>query len=276
VARLRGWLVGCLVLLSACSSEAGSPEHNDDADDGVSESASAGAEPDVEQLPADLLLPNMRSVAATGLRVAREEGERRLRFTGSLANLGAGPLVVRPRGRGGCPPRQIAARQLIHRDTGADGTFQRRRDPVGLRRDAGCMLDHPGHDHWHFDAMAAYSLQRPDGTAVVERDKVSFCLRDNERARRAASPVRSYYGECTRRSDQGISPGWVDVYTADLDGQYLRLPGDTPRGTLCLVLTADPYDQLVETDETDNATTIPIRIRGARVRRTGTGCAVRP
>ncbi len=62
---------------------------------------------------------------------------------------------------------------------------------------------------------------------------MSFCLRDNERARRAASPVRSYFGECTRRSDQGISPGWVDVYSADLERQYLSLPGDTPRGTLC-------------------------------------------
>ena len=26
------------------------------------------------------------------------------------------------------------------------------------------MLDHPTHDHWHFDAMAAYTLTVP-GTA---------------------------------------------------------------------------------------------------------------
>ncbi len=71
---MRGWFVGGLVLLSPCSSEAGSPERDDEVDDAASESARAGPEPDIQQLPADLLLPNMRGVAATGLRVVREEG----------------------------------------------------------------------------------------------------------------------------------------------------------------------------------------------------------
>ena len=75
--------------------------------------------------------------------------------------------------------------------------FQRSRDRTDRRRDVGCMLRHPGHRHWHFDAMAAYSLRRP-GTdnALVSRNKVSFCLRDNRRVpgqrvvvRRALRPV---------------------------------------------------------------------------------------
>ena len=131
------------------------------------------------------------------------------------------------------------------------------------------MLRHPGHRHWHFDAMAAYSLRRPGTTnALISRDKVSFCLRDNERV--AGQPVvvrREHFGRCSRNSQQGISPGWVDVYESDLDGQWLRLPSNVDRELMCLDLKADPHGRLAETAETDNATTVAIRIDGTRVRR---------
>ena len=135
------------------------------------------------------------------------------------------------------------------------------------------MLDHPTHDHWHFDAMAAYSLTVPGRQTRGARDKVSFCLRDNERVAGHPRVVpRSHFGDCTAESPQGISPGWVDVYGADLDGQSLRLPPRIDGRVACLRLEADPADLLLETDETDNATAIPIRIDGTRVRRLGGGC----
>ena len=130
----------------------------------------------------------------------------------------------------------------MHRDGNADGVFQRSRDRTDSRRDVGCMLRHRGHRHWHFDAMAAYSLRRP-GTdnALVSRNKVSFCLRDNRRVPGQRVVVRrEHFGRCSRSSQQGISPGWVDVYTADLDGQWLRLPRGVNDEVVCLDLTADP------------------------------------
>ena len=215
----------------------------------------------------------MRSFAASDLRVVEEDGERRLRFAGSLANLGPGPMVVRPGDRGVCPPRQISVRQLVYRDTSGDGAFQRRRDPVRLRRDAGCMLDHPTHDHWHFDAMARYSLRDPEGDVIAVRRKVSFCLRDNTRVRgveawRAAGLLRR------------VRPAFRPGHLAGLDRRLRVRPGrpvphpaaDTPRTTVCLVVTADPRDQLVEGDETDNMSVLPLRIRGAQVRRVKGGC----
>lgn len=127
------------------------------------------------------------------------------------------------------------------------------------------MLRHQGHDHWHFDAMASYRLRLAgDGGAVAHRPKVSFCLRDNERLDGVAGPRREHYGECSATRDQGISPGWVDVYGADLDGQWLMLPRTFTDGVVCLDLEADPRGLVSETDETDNATTTPIRIRGDR------------
>jgi hypothetical protein len=131
------------------------------------------------------------------------------------------------------------------------------------------MLRHPGHRHWHFDAMAAYSLRRP-GTvnALVARNKVSFCLRDNQRVPGQRVVVRrEHFGRCSRNSQQGISPGWVDVYKADLNGQWLRLPSSVDKEVVCLDLKADPRGLLTETNETDNAVSVAIRIDGTRVRR---------
>ena len=211
----------------------------------------------------------MRSLDAGNLQIEVAGNARRLRFSASLANLGPGPLLLRPRRGPGCPRAQHPAVQVVHLDRNGDGVFQRRRDDVTKRRKTGCMLDHPTHDHWHFDAMAAYSLRRPGfEVPLVSRDKVSFCLRDNVRVPKQRVVIRrEYFGECTRRGRQGISPGWIDIYKADLDGQWLRLPRGVGAEVLCLDLTADPHDLLVEADESDNGTSIGIRLRGSDVRR---------
>jgi hypothetical protein len=220
-----------------------------------------------------LLLPNLRSLRASDLQIETVSEDRRLRFGASLANLGPGPLLLLPRGRGECPSGEHEAVQVLHRDVNADGVFQRPGDRTALRRLTGCMLRHPGHDHWHFDAMAAYSLRRPGTTqALVSRPKVSFCLRDNRRVPRQRVVVRrEHFGECSRTSRQGISPGWVDVYKADLNGQWLALPDDVDNEILCLDLRADPLRRLVETDEADNGSTVALRVDGDDVRKVDTG-----
>jgi DNA-binding transcriptional LysR family regulator len=127
-----------------------------------------------------LLMPNMRSLKPTDLQIEVVGNERRLRFAASLANFGPGPLLLLPQGRSRCPRGQHPAMQVLHRDANNDGAFQLKGDKAELRRDVGCMLHHPGHKHWHYDAMARYSLRLPGSDeALVARNKVSFCLRDN-------------------------------------------------------------------------------------------------
>jgi hypothetical protein len=113
------------------------------------------------------------------------------------------------------------------------------------------------------------SLRRAGSSRVlVSRDKVSFCLRDNYKvpAQRIVVP-RRHFGRCSRNSQQGISPGWVDLYKADLSGQWLRLPANVGSDVLCLDLKADPLGRLVETDEADNATSVAFRLDGTRIRK---------
>jgi len=163
----------------------------------------------------------MRSLGASDLQIEVVGNARRLRFAASLTNVGPGPLLLLPTGPGGCVSGQHEALQVLHRDANLDGKFQRSRDREGSRRVTGCMLRHPGHKHWHFDAMAAYSLRRAGSSqALVARNKVSFCLRDNLKmpGQRVVVP-RRHFGRCSRNSQQGISPGWVDLYKTDLSGQ---------------------------------------------------------
>ena len=74
-------------------------------------------------LPPPLLLPNMRSLSASDLSVEVVQGVRRLRFAASLANVGPGPLLLLPRGRGECRTGQHEAVQVLHRDGTATGCF---------------------------------------------------------------------------------------------------------------------------------------------------------
>ena len=175
------------------------------------------------------LLPNLRSLAATDLQVQRTADGRLLRFSASLANLGPGPLLVRPRpARGGCPTGQHPAAQVLHRDVDGDGAYQPEEDLPEQSRHAGCMLAHPTHDHWHFDAMAGYSLRSPTtGQRLATRRKVSFCLRDNQRIRAAETLVellvrpRPARGGCPR----GQHPA-AQVLHRDVDGDGAYEPGE--------------------------------------------------
>lgn len=221
--------------------------------------------------PDDLLLPDLIALKASGLRVRRSGDGRRLRFTSSLGNIGRGPLEVRPNRNQPCPPGQHNATQVIYRDANRNHTYNARRDTDVARSRAGCMVYHPRHDHWHFDASARYTLlERGTERRVVVsvRRKVSFCLRDSARLpeRYGRWPYGNAYGPCAKGSRQGISAGWMDVYQSYLAGQSLRLPRRLANGVYCLETRVDPQNRIRELDDTNNGSVRALAIRGDRVK----------
>lgn len=214
-----------------------------------------------------LLRPNLHSLPAEDLVIELAGGERRLRFTSIIANSGFGPVETDPDGLLPCPEAQRHASQVLYRDANGDGRYERSVDTATLTRPAGCMLDHKGHDHWHFDAAARYVLTAPGSDEpVAEAQKVSFCWRDNREVPAQADPRPDrHYGDCTRDKVQGITPGWADVYPERLDDQHLGLPADLDDGVYCLWNEADPLGRLLETDETDNAAVAAAEISGTNV-----------
>ena len=223
---------------------------------------------EADRAPAGALLPNLRSLPAEELGI-RGRGDRRvLRFAGVLTNDGAGPLQVEPRPDALCPPGQRYVAQAVYLDADGNGGFDRGRDTERATLPGGCMLFHPTHDHWHFDGSAGYALTAVDSTdPLASRRKVSFCLRDSERRAGAVDRDRRSYPSCARNRRQGITVGWADRYDASLPGQRLELPAGLRDGPYCLRLTADPFDQLTESDESDNASAVVVRISDRTVTR---------
>jgi hypothetical protein len=220
---------------------------------------------------ATALLPDLAPLRAADLSIQNLGSTRKIRFESSLANLGPGPLEVRPNRNMPCPPGQHNSTQIIFTDANDNQTFNRRTDTRFTRHRAGCMVYHPYHDHWHFKASARYTLLDPraeeEPVVVTARRKVSFCLRD--RARVPASYGTWDYPEsylrCTKKSPQGISVGWMDIYQSFLAGQSLTLPRRLEDGVYCLRTVVDPLDQLAESDNDNNASMKALKIKGNRV-----------
>ena len=230
--------------------------------------------------PDTRLLPDLIAVPASELSIHlnKKTGIRRLRFSSSLGNVGAGPIEVRPNQNQPCPVGQHNSTQIIYRDANLNRIYEPLIDIGMARHRAGCMIYHPLHHHWHFKASAQYVLYDPsDGLQAVvsARRKVSFCLRDTARLplRYGFFTYPEAYGACTRRSPQGISVGWMDIYQSFLAGQSVVLPLGLPDGLYCLTTVVDPIDQLLEVNNTNNGAVRALAIHGNRVRaRPATRC----
>jgi Lysyl oxidase len=224
------------------------------------------------------LLPDLviRRPARVFLQVT-DRGQRFVRFSNEVDNVGIGPLELRPRkddcNRNGDLGDDRTAYQRIYRDANGDGIFTRGADVRFRTRPAGCTRFHPAHKHWHFDALAEYVLEAapPLAPVSIEGKKASACVVDTtlRLPKAPGSPPRKYYGSgprrCTRDSIGGISIGWADIYGARVSGQDLDVTtlGD---GVYCLVTRADPENRLVESNERNNARTTRIVLRGQTLR----------
>jgi hypothetical protein len=133
------------------------------------------------------------------------------------------------------------------------------------RRPAGELIWHEAHSHWHLEDYALYEVRSllPDGTPdltpaglVAPGGKASFCLIDFESTDQAPGfpedpfAMNGFYQACAGVF-QGISPGWADTYGSYLSGQEIVME-DVPEGTYAVVVTADPDNRLLETNDSDN------------------------
>ena len=226
-----------------------------------------GQEPDPELLNAlfsaekvnpALLLPDLKTLTPSGLRISRYTNENRtlLKLTNSVWNAGYGPLdlvgVVDP----GSGTQYVVQRILME-----DGGYS--------EESIGEFIFHSGHNHWHLDSFSIYELWslQPNGTldqVVATSGKVSYCLRDIRRSLEAERIDRAGFTSCSPVR-QGLSVGWTDIYQYYLAGQSIDISG-LEDGTYALMSTADPFNLIRESDETNNAVVIILEIQGATVK----------
>jgi hypothetical protein len=205
-----------------------------------------------------LLFPNLIPLPARDLRITWESGERLLRFTTTSWNGGNGPLELRPGDvdTGSNPPKQ----QLIQRVYNNDGTFT----DVPIRT---WMEWHPTHNHFHVDDYAVYTLQAASapGNSLSTGAKTTFCIIDTDRVnlKLPGAPKHAAYTACAL-DRQGMSVGWGDSYGYWLEGQSLPITG-LPDGDYILRIEVDPKHHFLETNTTDNTSTVNLRITGDSV-----------
>jgi hypothetical protein len=198
--------------------------------------------------PAEMVLPDLQTMPPYDLRLlVSPDGERAvIRFSNSIWNAGPGELEVRGRRR---PDEQVI--QVWQVITRLDGS--------ATERSFGVLEYHPIHEHWHWDGFSRYEVWSVDaggklGRLLATSGKVGYCLRDDETVlANVAGGVVSLpvYRGCGWQR-QGISPGWMDTYDEQTEGQSLDISG-LGDGEYALKSTVDPLNRILERDESNNA-----------------------
>lgn len=223
-------------------------------------SARAGAVTEAPANPASttVLLPDLRTLPPSGLRVELKAGNaRELRLSNTIWNSGSGPLELL--GARDSATEKSLVYQLITR---SDGSIYERK--------VGEFVWHPTHDHWHMDGFAVYLLRslRQNGSlgeVVSASDKISYCVMDTNvvDAANPNFPNRRRYYQCDRAL-QGLSAGWGDQYKSHLDGQSLDIT-DLPDGCYALESTVNPEASLFETNTNNNTAIVFLELKSDRV-----------
>jgi hypothetical protein len=190
--------------------------------------------------------------------LAMEPGRVHLRLSNGTANIGAGKLHL----YGVLPANPDGTQDVMQRVFGDGGQFEDRL--------AGKFLFHEGHNHIHFVDWAAYRLRQilpGDGVGpiVAEGTKTSFCIIDlgvHDSSLPGYSPSGEFHS-CSS-TIQGLSVGWIDVYSKYLPGQSIDITG-VPPGQYWLESEVDPLDHVLESDEANNATRIKVTLGGGVV-----------
>ncbi len=210
----------------------------------------------------DFLLPDLVSDPPTPwgeAQVVWWDGEEMLvlRFEGYVTNLGDGPLDLSGNPQLADPddPTSHDVWQRVRTTTG---------DWVRLTKPPVRYETNDGHNHFHLMEIVAYSLWDEAGTTqILPGEKVGFCMLDVESLpERHSHPGEQGYEESkvdncrVNKPDadslrMGVTEGWRDVYEWNVTLQWVDV-SDLAPGNYRLAAESDPYDIVVETDETNN------------------------
>jgi hypothetical protein len=180
-------------------------------------------------------------------------GKTVYRFNQPIPNIGDGPLELRPE---------------THAD-GSQDVYQRIYDDAGApiaERHVGTFQNaNPPYGNMFLEGIAHYRIREvlPDGSVGViltTHEKISYALVDGpayDLTLENASPTREY--TLAAAAIVGISVGWADLYSETLPGQWADLTG-LADGEYWLETVIDPFDRILELDETNNTALAKINV----------------
>lgn len=180
--------------------------------------------------------------------------------------------------------KQLTTQRVFHKNGSAMTSYERVM-PQG-------MTYHPTHGHTHYDQWGIYSLRMEESGVSDPRAwpiinsgyKLGFCLMDYNTCSDASvnnhckdDNTRYNAGATLHGQDfpnfglgggnygcgmirQGISSGYTDIYSEYLDGMWIDIPSGTCNGNYWIVYEVDPLDAVVEENEANNWTAVPITL----------------
>ncbi len=221
--------------------------------------AQAGPD-DAPPLPAmvDPLLPDlvMAPIEDIGITVTGV-GARRLRFSAMFVNIGEGDFLIR------------ADRTFPLLDDWKAVQLIDERGGGHTEHDTGASLVYGGDGHFHFHVRESerHVLETLDGAPIATVVKQGFCffdtdLIDPDLPGAPAAPAydsKACGSRLAVRSRMGLSVGWGDKYPWNMLQQNIDVT-DLPDGTYRIRETADPFNDFIEADESNNDVWAEIRI----------------
>lgn len=220
--------------------------------------------------PDPSIRPDLVALPAWGITVNHQRHGNRdyLDFGATVWDKGPSPMVVEGFRRPG--------------EAIMDGWeyFYQDGEPVGRAPAGDLMYDpRPGHQHWHFEQFARYSLLGADQTEILRSEKTGFCLAPTDAIDMTApgadwNPYSVGLGTaCGSRSSiwtrEVLPSGWGDTYFQGLPGQSFDIT-DLANGTYYIAVQANPDGMLIEGSMANNTELRQIILGGTPGHRTVT------
>lgn len=213
-------------------------------------------------LPAGTPMPDLRSLPAFSIGLNRKG--TLIRFAANVWNAGNSPLVID--GFRTADQDVMAAYQYFFDTDGEQVAYQ-------SVEDSGFYWHAENHNHWHFQDFARYRLLAADRTTVLrDSGKVSFCLANTDAIDYTVDGAdwrpenTDLATACGSRGSLSVrevlSAGSGDTYAQYRAGQAFGGIRKLPNGTYYLLVEANPFGALVESDETNNDALRRIRLAG--------------
>lgn len=195
-------------------------------------------------------IPDLREAVPQQLGLQNAHQTTTLRISTSVANTGNGQWQMRAVNPATIDQPQLANQQILR----ADGTLWNEFTVSQFEY-------HPEHHHFHIAAVTAYQLFTADGSSDIDpsnnapypgvgAEKVTFCLIDWVKISDNSPNNERAYSDCNGQF-QGVSPGWMDQYHQELEGQEMDVT-NVPTGYYFIVVTANPGHHFIETNFDNN------------------------
>ena len=216
------------------------------------------------------------------------ETANRLYIGNATPNIGWGPLEIHGSSTCYCDTVIVACTDTCPNGSGptqlVDQTIYHKSNHTmtSYTRPAGTMTYHPQHGHIHLDNWAHYSLRRPqygvqpyNWPVIGTGNKQSYCLVNLGNCTANTGYCVDTAGNVVTMADipnspmgavtgcganQGIFTGNLDIYSSGLSGQWVDLVPGMCNGDYYVVSITDPLNVILETNDSNNWTAVPITL----------------